>query len=119
MSIQLHDYSFGNELEPWSMHSIDRVLFVFAKNKKKGRVPFGHLIKAKANNQINNPAKEEPCQVCMETNCNIYTACNHQFCEPCMKHWYKKCAAFSCPMCRSPIDVLYKEFLAVDVNSLD
>ena len=117
MSIQLHEHSFDLVFEQWSMHSIERVLFIFAKNKNKGRVPFGHLIKA----NINNFAKEEPCQVCLETNGNMYTACNHGFCEPCIKQWYKKCATkqFSCPMCRSPIAVLYKEYQPVDVNSLD
>jgi hypothetical protein len=121
MPMQLRIYSFSTE--QWIIREIERPVFRFYHGHfmKKNKVPFSYLIKAKAN--INH-VKEEQCQVCLETNCNIYTACNHQFCEPCMKKWHKQCEncetkQFSCPMCRSPIDVLYKEFPPVDVNSLD
>lgn len=94
-------------------------VIIRCKNIKRTKAPFGTLLKPIKPEQ---EQEQEPCQVCLDTTSNIFTTCNHQFCESCMKQWYAKCNDmnhFTCPMCRSQIETLYKEYVPVDVNSLD
>jgi hypothetical protein len=93
--------------------------FVSMRPKTKVKAPFGQLVKIQPPTE--QQEQEQECQVCLDTNSNMSTACNHRFCEPCLKHWYNQCNKnqFSCPMCRSRIVSLYKDYAPVDVSSLD
>ena len=94
--------------------------YVTIRPKSMGKVPFGQLVKIQHPKE-QEQKQEQVCQVCLDTTSNMTTACNHRFCESCLKQWYNQCnkSQFSCPMCRSHIHSLNKDYVPVDVNSLD
>lgn len=83
---------------------------------KKKQTPFGTLVQVK-----HLKSDETQCSVCLDRSSNIHTTCSHTFCEPCMRQWYYACTqkCFTCPVCRTPLHVLYKQYESVDMQSLD
>ncbi len=47
------------------------------------------------------------CLVCLVDPADYSLACNHAFCEPCIRQWDKKSPNKDCPSCRKPI--IYKD----------
>ena len=43
----------------------------------------------------------EQCSICLETNCELMTECNHAYCIECIKKWI--CVNTGCPFCRTNI----------------
>jgi hypothetical protein len=41
------------------------------------------------------------CPICIETMCNLQTACNHTFCESCIQTWFNSNQYKTCPYCRT------------------
>jgi hypothetical protein len=48
--------------------------------------------------KVKNVVKMEDCSICLESNSNMITSCNHQFCKDCIEDWIQ--IRKYCPCCR-------------------
>jgi len=58
--------------------------------------------------------ENEKCPICQETDCEISTTCNHQYCLKCISTWVNNSLHNNCPNCRHNLNNTYYSRLIIE-----
>ena len=64
-------------------------------------IEYGIIQKLHYNKEIKYVETINECTICLNSNSNIISKCNHQFCETCIVKWYEKHNC--CPLCKQDL----------------